>query len=275
MRTIATMAMVGAILIAGTRAQTVTLALSSPQNGQTLAPGATIDWSIGFSVSSGNNQGLALLVVDLVQDASNPAYLEIPPASGVPAAMANFSRPAGITNPPETNPITGYTGVQRGVAGHMDLIQIGGAQNTFGVARPPGSGAAESATVVGGVGQSGAEVLASGSFAAPCDAGSYTFRLSSALANVVTQLNGPPSITLVGAATTALSTASISFTITGGSLPGDADGNGSVDQDDLDLVLFYFGASVPPGTNGDVDGNGLVDQDDLDAVLFYFGTACP
>lgn len=56
--------------------------------------------------------------------------------------------------------------------------------------------------------------------------------------------------------------------------PGDTDGNRVVNQDDLDVLLFYFGQSVSPGTNGDLDGNGVVNQDDMDLVLFYFGTNC-
>jgi hypothetical protein len=162
-------------------AQTVSVSLTSPQNGQSVAAGATINWSISFSVSTGGNQGLALLVTDLTQDASNPAFLDISPAGSVPAPMANFSRPAGISNPGEGGP-TGYVGVQRGTAGQRDLVQIGGAQNTFGVARPPGSGVAENANVVGGVGHAGAVTLASGSFLAPSASGTYTFRLSDAVA---------------------------------------------------------------------------------------------
>lgn len=56
--------------------------------------------------------------------------------------------------------------------------------------------------------------------------------------------------------------------------PGDADRNGAVDQDDLDLVLFNFGTPQPTGTNGDVDDDGDVDQDDLDMVLFNFAAPC-
>jgi len=52
---------------------------------------------------------------------------------------------------------------------------------------------------------------------------------------------------------------------------GDVDEDGDVDQDDLDMVLFYFGQSVTPWTGGDLDGDGDVDQDDLDLLLFSFG----
>jgi len=56
--------------------------------------------------------------------------------------------------------------------------------------------------------------------------------------------------------------------------PGDADGNQSVDLDDLNIVLTNFGSAVAAGTNGDLDGNGAVDLDDLNLVLTNFGTNC-
>lgn len=56
--------------------------------------------------------------------------------------------------------------------------------------------------------------------------------------------------------------------------PGDADGNQSVNLDDLNLVLTNFGSSVAEGTNGDVDGNGQVNLDDLNLVLTNFGVSC-
>ena len=53
--------------------------------------------------------------------------------------------------------------------------------------------------------------------------------------------------------------------------PGDADGSGFVDFDDLNLLLTNWNTSVPPGTMGDEDGDGDVDFDDLDvdAQVFY------
>jgi len=53
--------------------------------------------------------------------------------------------------------------------------------------------------------------------------------------------------------------------------PGDADGDGSVDLDDLNLVLTNFGSSVEIGQSGDLDCNGVVDLDDLNEVLASFG----
>lgn len=53
--------------------------------------------------------------------------------------------------------------------------------------------------------------------------------------------------------------------------PADVDDSGTVDLDDLDIVLANFGLAT---SVGDTDGNGVVDLDDLDAVLSAFGTTC-
>lgn len=53
--------------------------------------------------------------------------------------------------------------------------------------------------------------------------------------------------------------------------PGDADQNGFVNLDDLDIVLTNFGLS---NADGDVTGDGVTDLDDLDSVLNAFGSSC-
>lgn len=270
-----TIAVVSAAVLSGTAlAQTVTLSLTSPQNGATVTAGSTVNWSINYTVSAGNNQGLALLVVDLAQDADNPALFDIPIAGSVPAGMTNFARPAGITNPGDGNALLGYRGVARGTSGQKNLLQIGGAQNTFGQARPSGTGVAESATVVSGVGQSGSTLLASGSFAAPSTAGTYSFNLENAVANVISQLHSPPQITTVAAATTSLAAPSISFTVGGGNpCPADLNHDGSVDISDLTLLLSQFG-SVGAGFAADIDHDNDVDISDLTLLLSAFGVPC-
>lgn len=57
----------------------------------------------------------------------------------------------------------------------------------------------------------------------------------------------------------------------GSDCPGDVDGSGSVDLDDLNLVLTNFGQTT---SIGDADGNGEVNLDDLNLVLTNFGTNC-
>lgn len=195
------------------RGQTVTLSLTSPQSGDIVQPGATVNWSINFGVTGGNNAGLALLAVDLVQSAANPVKFDIPPAGGVPSAMLNFSRPAGISNAGENNQPTGYIGVQRGTTGQKDLRQIGGAQNTMGQTRPAGTGIAESANVVSNVGHGGNVTLAGGWFTAPSTPGVYTFQIENAIANVLTAVNTAPQHSTVARADTHIASGSISFIV--------------------------------------------------------------
>lgn len=57
-----------------------------------------------------------------------------------------------------------------------------------------------------------------------------------------------------------------------GSCSEDVTGNGTIDLDDLNLVLTNFGMETD---EGDADGSGVVDLDDLNAVLTAFGTECP
>lgn len=266
-------ALLAAALATAASAQSVTMSLSSPQAGSNVAPGATINWSISFSVSQGDNAGLALIVVDLTQNNANPAYLDIPPATAVPAPMTNFSRPAGICNPGETNPVTGFTGLQRGTPGRKNLLQIGGAQNTFGLARPSGSGSAENANVIGAVGQSGSVLLASGSFAAPATPGAYTFQLANPAANVLTAISAPPSFSPVTQATLSAPSGSFTFTVGGVVCPGDVDGDNDVDLSDLATLLSQFG-STGSGFSGDLDHDGDVDLSDLATLLANFGQVC-
>jgi hypothetical protein len=60
-------------------------------------------------------------------------------------------------------------------------------------------------------------------------------------------------------------------------LIGDYNGNGRVEQGDLDLVLLNWGVpaySPPAGWTSDLP-SGLVDQDELDGVLLHWGTGTP
>ncbi|MFN3689490.1 MAG: hypothetical protein ACK4UU_01040 [Fimbriimonadales bacterium] len=52
---------------------------------------------------------------------------------------------------------------------------------------------------------------------------------------------------------------------------GDTDGDGCVNDADLQTVLFGFGSGDP---EADVNGDGVVDDSDLLEVLFHFGLGC-
>jgi hypothetical protein len=56
--------------------------------------------------------------------------------------------------------------------------------------------------------------------------------------------------------------------------PGDADGNGVVDIDDIVVVVLAFGNSGAAGIPGDVDLDGDVDIDDIVLVVLSFGALC-
>ena len=55
-------------------------------------------------------------------------------------------------------------------------------------------------------------------------------------------------------------------------VPGDANLNGTVDQNDFDLVIGNFG-SAGGWTQGDFNYNGVIDQNDFDLVLGNFGSS--
>jgi hypothetical protein len=276
MRTFAAVALTLVFALVGTvnAEPTVTLSLTSPQAGSSVAPGAAVNWTINLSVSDGDNAGLALFTTNLVQDASNPAFIDIPPADGVPTGLENFSRPDGISNPGEGGAMTGYIGVQRGEDGQKNLIQIGGGQNTFGEALAPGTGIGESADVQGGVGQGGPIVVATGTFSAPGETGQYTFRLEEGLANVITELNPPPDFSPVTAATVDLSGGTIMFTV-GAFLPGDTNCDGAVNGFDIDPFVLAltdpaaYAAQFPECdlSTADVNGDGTVNGFDIDPFV--------
>lgn len=193
---------------------TVTLTLSSQQANTTVPPGATIDWEISAEVSTGDNLGLALISVDLVQDAINPELFDIPTGDRPtgPDGMDKFDRPLGISNPDAAGTGSAYGGTQIGAAGAMDLVQIGGAQNNFGETF---SGVLEDATIEGAVGQGqGGRVIATGSFLAPAGVGTYTFDLENGVANTLLDVSTPPAYSRVSAATVdVLTSGSFSFTV--------------------------------------------------------------
>lgn len=61
------------------------------------------------------------------------------------------------------------------------------------------------------------------------------------------------------------------FQPSGTNCPADVNGDGTVNLDDLDIVLSNFGQQT---SNGDTNSDGTVNLDDLDAVLSAFGTSC-
>jgi hypothetical protein len=175
------------------------LRIVSPQAGATVSAGATVEWGILGRILPGDHQGLALFGVDLVQHPGNPVRFDLPTGSRAPSAVADLDRPLGFANPDPSDPWgSAYGGTPIERAGGRDLVQIGGAQNVFGVA-PPCFGPAQDVCM----GQQASpraglltgqtfQLLASGSFQAPSSPGVYTLRLENGIANVLVEIAPPP-----------------------------------------------------------------------------------
>jgi hypothetical protein len=289
--TLATAAVLAFTMVAS--AQTVTLTLQSPQAGQTVGVGDPINWELYVEVSTGDNQGLALVAVDLVQDAGNPELFDIPPADATSddsAPMNQFSRPLGISNPGEGGADSGYIGVQRGTP--ANLIQIGGGQNTFGQA---GATIGTDPNVVAGVGQSGQQLVATGSFNAPATEGTYTLQLANGIANVLTSIGGAGQFSPVAPATVDLSNGSLSFEVGLGPVicPADCNCDGLINFQDIPFLKAALGnneqawadlyddliGGTPPcdfqNCNANEDPQGLVNFQDIPALKALLGTSCP
>lgn len=198
---------------------TVTVSVISQQDGQTLSPGAPVKWILRADVSQGDNLGLALVTADFEQDENNPFLFDIPTGRGITSTMRAFDHPEGFTNPGEFLRKSGFGGTRVGTPGQRNLAQIGGAQNTFGFvpAALGQNGEVERGLDINvdtGVGQGpNGQRFASGNFRAPNLPGTYTFRVSSVTANVLTEVNAPPVASKVMRADTVIG-ASGSFTFT-------------------------------------------------------------
>ncbi len=251
-------------------AQTATINLTSPQDGQTVSAGSMVNWTVTVNVADdASNAGLALVAVDLVQDSGNPELFDIPAGGNVPAAMAGFNRPAGISNPGDDGAVSGYTGVQRGVDGAQNLIQIGGGQNTFGQA---GTVMGTDANVDGGVALGSDQEVTSGMFPAPATDGVYTFTLANGIVNVLDSVN-PSGFSPVSPATVSLG-AGFSFTVSAGPacLCGDVNNDGAVNAGDIDCFVqaVVSGAACDAECSleaADTNGDNVVNAGDIDSFV--------
>jgi len=249
-------------------AGTVNLNLFSPQQGQTLAPGQLVQWRIEAEVSTGDNAGLALLLVNLEQSNFNPSFVDIPLADSVPPALASFDAPAGFSNSP-----TGYRGLRVGPVGARNLEQIGGAQNTFGVAAAT---MGQDVDVEPGLGQSGPMMIAEGAFRAPFVAGTYQFNLADPLANTLVTVNSAPMQSPTESAFVLVIFSSFSFNVDPTlSIAGDMNCDGVVNSDDADAFAL---AAVAPAAyqatypdcdpnEGDVNNDGVLDGRDIQGFV--------
>ncbi len=265
------------------RSGTVTLYLTSSVAGRTISPYTRMDWAISAEVSPAGNSGLALLSTDLVPDANNPPLFDLPEPIYAGPGMGPFRRPGGITNP-DPNDGWGFGGTPVGTPGAMNLVQIGGCQNTFGI---PGVDAGLQTTVTPGIGQSGPTMIVSSeSFWPPQSPGTYTFRLENAFATLLDSVSPPPTPPAywpVSPAAVDLTNGSFSFTVR---LPatcqGDMNCDGSVTFADIDLFVQALAGESAwnqnqpgcPWLNADCNGDENVTFADIDPFVALIGTTC-
>jgi hypothetical protein len=245
--------------------------LSSPQRGDLIPDTcpAVIQWTIQVNDNSGPfdpHLGLAMFSVDFVQDPANPELFDIPLPAAVPPPMAGFSPPAGLGKP------AGYLGTPVGEPGQRNIAQIGGAQNTLGA---PGAIMGQDVNVDGGVSLSGWQVVAIGSFDVPTTHGEYTFRVESAVANVLEAIHPPPQFSPTSEIPVLISRDSFSFTVV---CAGDLNGDDQIDLSDYTLFIQAFHSSCgAPQYDPLADLNCDCAVDFSDATIFFqvFQTSCP
>ncbi len=254
----------------------VTINLISPQANTAVAPGQAIDWRIEAEVTQGDNAGLALLLVDLVQSPFNPQLFDLTPPTLIPAAMQNFAAPSGFSNPNG-----GYTGMLVGNIGERNIRQIGGAQNAFG---QPGQIMGQSVNVDGGIGQGTPILIAEGSFAAPPVPGDYAIMLENAVANTFDAINAAPTASPVSPGSPLLIDSFFLFTVDDTiQLRADVNCDGVVDGLDVAplTVALTDPASYPsmyPAcflSQGDVNNDSLIDTNDISDFVACLLTGCP
>lgn len=245
-------------------AGSVIVNLLSPQSSTSVAPGQPIDWQITAEVSEGDNAGLALILVDLVQSPSNPQPFELVAPATVPAVMQKFAAPDGFSNP-----TGGYTGTLVGNPGAWDLRQIGGAQNNFGQA---GLVMGQVVNVDAGVGKPGPVVIAEGSFDAPPVPGVYTISLQNVVANTFDSIATPPAASPVSPAAALPIDAMLTFTVDETiRLRADLNCDGAVDGRDVQPFVLAlvdtasFQSTYPgcPLLQADVNEDSSIDTSDV------------
>lgn len=256
-------------------AGTVTVWLDTSGASATVQPGDVVRWDLRFQVSQGDNSGLALIAVDLVQSAENPDVVEVLADPNMPLALRALSAPEGISNVgPAGN--SRFRGTRVPVGCGSNLLQIGGAQNTTGWV---GFALGTSTNVETGIGQDPnsnvGELLMSGTIVAPATRGTYVVSLRDPIANVLDTDQPTPTRWHVSKAQVFVPPSGDAVTIV--VCPGDATGDGQIDISDLGIVLTAFGTNAgESGYNAaaDLNRDGAVNISDLGIVIQNFGNSC-
>jgi hypothetical protein len=225
---------------------------------------------IGDGGGAAAEDGLALWGSNLNKGGAEAALLDLDPTMGdflmtAPAGdMDNFDRNLGLTNPPGPGEAsyTGYSGTLSGV----NLLQLGGGQNTIGNTDPP---VYPVGPVVLDVANDAWTDLATGSWTTPASGnGQVTLALAAPFANVISApapgaapfpVEAATSVTVVAGLTINFGLAACANT--------DVDCNGTTNAGDIVVIRapanFNLSAAAAATHRADTDRNNTVNASDI------------
>ncbi len=221
-------------------AQAATLNLQVTTDRDAYAPGQTVHWTILAWSDAGTHAGIASLGVDLVYSDTLGLSAAETTADGLALANSYYSPARGfeLLSP-------GFVDNQWGLVRDISVYQ-----------RPAGR--------VLNVGNDGVpHVLATGTLLPPGQ-GPQTLTANLVAGNYWPDATGnalPFGLVMDQPA---------EFTVGGLALPGDANGDGTVDDRDLNVVLAHWG-DAGGWAQGDFDASGVIDDRDLSVLLSHWG----
>jgi len=242
------MLVMGLALVFATSAYGATTATLTLTGDASVTEGGTAHFQIYAELSGDASEGLALWGVTVDADLT-------PIAITAPAGMSSFVKNDGLTNP------AGYGGTLIGDA----YVQVGGAQNTINNSGTPNY---PTGTVVTGIGNGGAYLVAEGSFTMP--ATDVTITLADCFANVILSGETGPVYAVAAATVDCSDTLTILADV---GEPPLLEGAASVGahagvSGDMALNINLTGGNVEPRSYAAASGNLYVEADfDADITL--------
>lgn len=278
-------ALLGPCLALQAQDHQATYTINSPQAGMTVAPGATVQWTLAVEVT-GTNKGLAIYSVTL-QIRSEPAVSPDPAAEAVTMTAPTPVRSFNVAGHAPDGAALNDTWPNGGP--NMAMIFSPGIQpgKLVGLGAgftPPWTYTNESSRMSPGIGRSeyktvllkdpnGAYVLQEGSFAAPATPGGYVVAVTPTLTSVLRDIDLERDLSSSGTtsvSTSALTGSQFAFTVAastggggGGTPPSDGGGTTPPDDDGGTTPPDDGGGTTPPpDDNGSGDtGGDTVDSD--------------
>ena len=241
--------------------------LTSPAQNTTVSPGVSISWNVSVQLTPGQSLGLAGLICTLEQSPSNPAAIALTPGTRA-AGVANFDLPLGLANQTSSG-ASAFGGTPTGTGQSLELLQMGGLQNTLGVA---GTVRGTDAVVDSNLALAAPLSMVQGTFQAPSVAGTYSVRLRDVrvLALLGVGSSGNPSLV---ESTSPGFVPEFSFTVAAVQCDTIDFNRNNVFPEDQDVIDFFnvlAGGPCPYPEPCDIDfNNNTVFPEDQDVIDFF------